>query len=274
MNSERLAERRKWFRVFPEGTLEFAIITRILALLLLISLAVVGGTQRPLIVVSLVIVLWVDYALLMWWVLQVAMDLRMVADGSVLDSPSSRAKIGFKVILPSVAAVAGLAPWGQVMSVVVGGTGMLGWLPVAAGVAFVILCIPALRALRKVGVGSSRWTALLLVPIIHWFALHRIAAGLHGRIAEQLQARGIDKAPYSPEVTLAIADATLVLSILPWMVMVGYGLACGWSNQGAFKFGPVCGTVLAALFAIANLAALEAVQRQIVTLIRKSASET
>jgi hypothetical protein len=194
----------------------------------------------------------------------------MVADGATPDSPGCRAKIGFKVILPSVAVAVGLAPWGRVMSVVIGDTGMLDWLPIAAGVAFLILCIPALRALREVGVGLSLWTGLLLVPIIHWFALHRIAADLHGRIGEQLKARGIDKAPYSPEVTLAIADATWVLSILPWVVMVGYSLAYGWSNQGSLKFGPVCGTVLASLFAIANLAALEAVQRQIVTLIRKS----
>ncbi len=270
MNDDRLVERRKWFRVFPEGTLEFAIITRILALLLLMALAVVGGTQRPLVLVSLAIVLWADHVLLTWWALQVAMDLRLVTDESAYDSPGWRAKIAFKVVLPSIAAVVALAPWGKVVSIVTGGVGLPSWVPLAAAIAFVLLCLPAAGALREVNMGSLPWAVLLLVPIVHWFALHRVATSLHNRISQQLQARGIENQPQSPRFALAIADTTWVLSVLPWAVMVGYSLARGWSAQGVFKLGSVCGTFLAALFAIANLAALETVQRQIVMLLRKA----
>lgn len=269
MNAERLAERRKWFRVFPEGTLEFAIITRILALFLLLALSVVGGTQRPMIVMGLIFVLWVDYALLIWWLLQVALDLRMLMGATDADTPTRRAKIFIKAILPSIAAVIALVPWQQLMLILAGGTSMPRWIPLAAGLAFVILCVPALRGLREAQVGSGLWAVLLLVPILQWPASHRLAGNLHRRICEQLQAR-TETAVHPPRAAMAIADVTWVLGVLPWATIAGYVLVQGWSGQAVLKFGMVCGTVFAAFFAIANLAAMEAVQRQLVALIRKS----
>lgn len=266
MNVDMLVERRKWFRVFPEGTLEFTIITRVLALMLLMALAIVGGTQRPLVVVALAVVLWVDYALLVWWVIQVATDLRGIVNGSGEDTPSRRAIIGIQAVLPSIAAVATLAPWSRAL----GWVGPLRWLPIVAGLAFLVLLVPAYRVLRRLDVGSPLWTGLLLVPILHWFALHRIAADLDRRIDEQLRTRGQEKASHRPGIALAVADVTWILSILPWAAVVGLSVARGWSGSGVSRLGPVCGAVLAAFFAIANLAALEGVQRQIVTLIRKS----
>ena len=50
------------------------------------------------------------------------------------------------------------------------------------------------------------------------------------------------------------------------------GPAPGWRRgwpSGTLKMAPVCGTILASFFAIANLAAMEGVQRQMVSLIRK-----
>jgi hypothetical protein len=271
MNGDMLVERRRWFRVFPEGSLEFTIITRVLALILLMALAVVGGTQRPLVVVSLTVVLWVDYALLVWWAVQVAMDLEEVVNRPAEDTPGRRAIIGIQAVLPSVAAVAALAPWGRMLATsAVGSVAPLRSLPIVAGLAFLVLLVPAYRALRKIGVGSPLWTGLLLVPILHWFALHRIAADLDRRIDGQLRTMGQEKASRRPGMALAVADVTWVLSVLPWAIVVAYSLIRGWPSGGAFKLGPVCGTALAALFAIANLAALEGVQRQIVTLIRKS----
>ena len=60
------AQRRNWFRSFPEGSIEFVVITRVLALLLLAALAIVPGIQRPAVLVALALVLWVDYLLMMW----------------------------------------------------------------------------------------------------------------------------------------------------------------------------------------------------------------
>jgi hypothetical protein len=238
----------------------------------LLALAVVGGSQRPLVLAALTFVLWLDYALIMWWVIQVATDLRSISTGFGGDTPGRRAGIGLKVILPSVAAMVALIPWTQVLSVVgaAGKANLFKPVPMVAGVAFVVLLIPAYRTLRTIGVGSSLWAGVLLIPIFHWFAMHRVAADLDRRIDEQLKVRGFEKASRRLGIALAIADVTWVLSILPWAGVVAFALIRGWSMGGVFKAGPVCGTILAAFFAIADLAAMEGVQRQIVTLIRKA----
>ena len=273
MDAERLAQRRRWFRSFPEGTLEFAIITRVLALMLLMALAIVGGTQRPLVLVALAIVLWVEYAMLIWWLVQLGTDLRELTDGSAGDSARRRVTTSVKAVLPSVAVVLALAPWGRVATDTFGGAAsVVHWVQVAAVVLFLVSLLPAYRALKDARVGASLWTGLLLVPIVHWFALHRLAAGLDRRIDEQLRARGQEKASRPLGLSLPIADATWVLTLLPWAAVLAYSLAHGWSNSSAFKLLPVCGTLLAVLFAIADLAALEGVQRQIVTLIRKASA--
>lgn len=273
MSSERLVERRKWFRAFPEGTLEFMVITRVLALLFLIALAVVGGTQRPFVLIGLVGILWVDYVLLLWWVVQVAMDLQCVSEGSEAgDSSDRRVRIGVRAALPSVAAAAALLPWSKLMMVVTGSAvpALTNTLPAVAGVAFCLLLVPAYRALRRVELGAPLWTMLSLVPVVHYFALHRIGQGLDRRIEEQLRARGErPESIHSAAPAFIAADVSWVLSILPWAVIAGIVLVKGWPAGGAFKVGPVCGTVLAAIFAIANLAAMERVQRQITALIRK-----
>lgn len=275
MNGERLLERRKWFRVFPEGTLEFVIITRVLALMMLMALAVVGGTQRPLVVSSLIAILWIDYALLLWWVVQVAMDLGFVADPARADdSARKRSRAAMVAVLPSMAAAAALMPWGQLLTVVTGtrpSGALTTVLPSIAGLAFVLLLWPAYRTLRRIELGSPLWTILFLVPLLHFFALHRIACGLDERIRGQLRERDAhSEAQRSATGAMLIADVTWVLSVLPWAVVIGVAVLRGWPAGGAFKIGPVCGTVLAALFAVANLAALESIQRQIVTLLRKA----
>lgn len=275
MNGEKLVERRKWFRVFPEGTLEFLIITRVLALMMMMALAIVGGTQRPTVLIGLIGILWIDYALLLWWVVQVAMDLRFVAGESPDDAQAGlRARVAVTAILPSIAAAMALLPWDGVVLVITGarheGT-LLTILPVIAAVGFIALLFPAYRALRSIGLGSSVWTVLLLIPVLHFVALHRIAGGLDVRIREQLRGRGLrDEDMRSASASLIAADVIWVLTMLPWAAVVVIAISRGWPVGGAFKIGPICGTLLAAVFSIANLAALESVQRQIVALVRKS----
>ncbi|MBI4580907.1 MAG: hypothetical protein HY718_14460 [Planctomycetes bacterium] len=272
MNSELLIERRRWFRVFPEGTLEFAIITRVLALMLLMALGIVTGAQRPLVITALVGVLWSDYVLLVWWAVQVAMDLEMLTgQPRPADAPRRRAIVGVTVLLPSVGAVIAVLPWGRVFAFLgIGASGVSRALPLVGAIAFVAALVPACRALRGVRLGAGHWTALVLVPLVHWFALHRIAGGLDTRIQQQLRERGEPpQSLRSAGAALLAADVTWVLSILPWAVVVVVSLARGWPSGGWSRFGPVCGTILAAVFAIADLAALEAVQRQMVRLVRK-----
>lgn len=275
MNGDRLVERRKWFRVFPEGTLEFSIITRVLALMMMMALAVVGGTQRPVVLVGLLGVLWIDHVLLLWWAIQVAMDLRFVSGKAQADgSARVRARVAFVAALPSVAAVAALMPWEGLITLLKGTrpeSGLWMAVPVGAAVAFFAMLVPASRALRTIELGSSGWTVLLSIPLLNYFALHRIAGGLDVRIREQLRGRGLQESDETgPSAALIAADVTWVLSVLPWLVVIGVAVIRGWPVSSAFKAGPVCGTLLAAVFAIANLAALESVQRRIVTLIRKA----
>lgn len=275
MNGEKLVERRKWFRVFPEGTLEFLIITRVLALMMMMALAIVGGTQRPTVLIGLIGILWIDYALLLWWVVQVAMDLRFVAGESPDDAQAGlRARVAVTAILPSIAAAMALLPWDGVVLVITGArheSAILKILPVIAALGFIALLLPAYRALRSIGLGSSVWTVLLLIPVLHFVALHRIAGGLDVRIREQLRSRGLrDEDLRSATASLITADVIWVLTMLPWAAVVVIAISRGWPAGGAFKIGPISGTLLAAVFSIANLAALESVQRQIVALVRKS----
>jgi hypothetical protein len=273
MSAEFLAERRKWFRVFPEGTLEFTIITRVLALLMLMALAIVGGAQRPFVVAALVGVLWLDYALLMWWVVQVAGDLRAITaagPGSV-DLTPQYTKVGTVVLLPSVAAAVAMVPWGTMLGLFGLDASLARLVSAIAAVLFVVMFVPAHRALLRIHAGSSCWTGLVLVPFIHWFALHRVAAALSGRIQQQqVQRNAASQSPRTPSVAILLADITWVLTLLPWAVAIGVALTRGWPSNSMFKAVPVCGTVLAAAFAVANLAAMEGVQRQMVALIRKA----
>src|SRR5437868_8574771 len=73
--NSKLLERRRWFSFFPEGTLEFLVVTRVLALLLMGTLIIVPSTQRPAVLVALAAVVWADYALLTWWLVHVSADL-------------------------------------------------------------------------------------------------------------------------------------------------------------------------------------------------------
>ena len=118
MTNELLVERRKWFRVFPEGTLEFTIITRVLALLMLMALAVVSGLQRPLVLMALGAILWVDYALLMWWAIEVASDLQLLSGAPDAAAHSTRrSRIWLQAVLPSIAALVALMPWASLASI-------------------------------------------------------------------------------------------------------------------------------------------------------------
>ncbi len=272
MNGELLAQKRKWFRLFPEGTLEFTIITRVLALMLLMALAVAGGAQRPFVLAALVGVLWIDYALLIWWALQLAGDLNDLTGVSVPTRSAQRRDLSRAVVLlPSVGIAVALIPWSTLLSFFDLSSGLAKVLTGVGAVGFLATLVPAYRALKSSQVGSPLWSALLLFPVLHWFALHRVAAGLDRRVRQGLIERGIPAEKHrNPSVVLLLSDFSGVLGLAPWVAVVVVSVYRGWPSGGMFKVAPVCGTILAALFAIANLAALEGIQRQFVTLLRKS----
>ena len=235
MSNDILTQRQRWFRFFPEGSIEFLVATRVLALLLLLALLIVGKREMQLLaaVVALTGVLWLDYALIAPW----PMLLRYYQPG----------------LLPGEAFVTV-------------GRGML-------VVLFIVLAILAQRALQRIRLGRPLWTLLLLIPVVHWFAMHRLIVGLEARIREHEQTdspEARDQAADSGTLAIALADVTWVLAVLPWGHVVIFPLAQGnWPAEFPQAAAPFCGVPLAAVFAVADLAAMERVQRQFTATLRK-----
>jgi hypothetical protein len=227
--------------------------------------------QRPVILTGLVGVLWLDYVLMMWWAVQVALDLAVIeGQGTTSASLNKRWLIGVMVCLPSVAAAVGLAPWPRLAFLQTRVAGEWTLQQTIALVLFILLAIAAHRALQRIRLGRSLWTALALVPGIHWFALQRIVADLDQRIYRQHQACRPDEAGHFSSAARALADVTWVLCAVPWVVVIAVAAAKGWPDSLPMRGVPFCGLVAGVLFGVANLAALERVQRHFLRLLQES----
>ena len=271
MSGSILEQRKRWYRYFPEGSLEFLVATRVLAVVLLLAMVVMHDVQRPVILTALIGVLWFDYVLIVWWAICMTLDLDLLA-GQEPTAPETATRgwlIGLKVCLPSVAAAFGLAPW---PTLPVLRRALLPGLTVGRALAlvlFVVLAVVAQRTMQRIRLGKPFWTALALIPGLHWFALHRIAAGLEARIDHNAQPAQAQSAPPSPSsVAMSAADVTWVLCMLPWLVVLVLSVARGWPGGFPASVFPFCGMFLAAVFGIADLAALERVQRHFTRMIR------
>ena len=75
MSEDMLTERRQWYHCFPEGTIEFNLVTRIVVVGMLGALAVLPESQHVLVINGLVETLWFDALLIIWWAVQIGMDL-------------------------------------------------------------------------------------------------------------------------------------------------------------------------------------------------------
>jgi len=286
MKDNLLRERQRWFQFFPEGSIEFLLVTRVLALLLLLALMLMR-LQRSAISVALVTVLWVDHAIMLWWLLQLAMDLAAISAQNVSDESvkpvqqhASRWRVAFLIMLPTILAAAILAPWPAMLHNVLTSSSdsLFGILityriPILA-VAFVASILMAQRVVRKIQLEPFVWTVLMFIPGFHWLAIQRLSKHLRHRIVA-CQTLGvdktIDKAAKATPLAMTIADATWVLMILPWAAVVVFVLATGrWPKEFPQVMMPSCGILVAAGFAVANIAALESVQRQFVDYLRRS----
>jgi hypothetical protein len=230
-------------------------------------------------------VLWCDYALVLWWAIQVRLDLDLVAGGQ--PSCPRRWALALKAFLPSIVAACVLAPWpsaygfaarimpglaaqGGPQSSAYHRLSLIGF--AIAAIAFVAFAILAYRALQGIRLGKPLWIVLAFIPGIHWFAFHRIAADLGTRIQEQQAQRTPDKPQPTGSTSMAAADVTWALCALPWLLVVMITIIRAWpgsGGQGPIAVLPFCGMLMAAVFAIADLAALERVQRQFVPLVRE-----
>lgn len=289
-NDTALLQRQRWFRFFPDGSIEFLLVTRILAIFLLLALGVVRESQRPMVLMALAVVLLLDYVLMVWWGVQTVVDLECLIEQSgnhpatprescgtlAYATPGAtsadlhwrRLKAALSACLPAVAVFVALAPWPEfAISHSPARAAVMRVLLPAAGAAFIVLLLVGQRALQKIRMGPPLWTALLLVPFVHWFAMHRLIGHLRARLDRYRQTRG-EQPGDGPRLAVPIADATWVLAVLPWAVLAVRGMPqqpeMSWQD-----FVPPCGAILTALFAVADVAALEGVQRQFVTALRR-----
>jgi len=282
MSNDILTQRQRWFRFFPEGSIEFLVATRVLALLLLLALLIVGKREMQLLaaLVALTGVLWLDYVLMVWWAVQIAVDLEDLSlqpRAPVEASRRRRVHTGILVCLPSVLAAVILAPWPTLLRLYQPGL-LPGTAFVTVGrgilaVLFIVLAVIAQRTLQRIRLGPPLWTLLLLIPVVHWFAMHRIIVGLEDRLREHGQkdsAEARDQASHPPALAIAIADVTWGLFVCPWAIVAIFMLTQGnWPVDFPHAAAPFCGVPLAAVFAVADLAAMERVQRQFVATLRK-----
>ena len=108
----------------------------------------------------------------------------------------------------------------------------------------------------------------MLVPVVHWLALHRMMRQMYLRIAHHRQEA--DEADGADTVVpgMLAADVLWVFCMLPWVAYALVWLFRG--HQPSITLVAVFGAVLAALFAIVELASMEQLQRRFVSLIRKA----
>ena len=268
MSESNLVARRTWFRFFPEGSLEFVVITRVLLVMNLLALAALPGSQRVLALMGLAGLLWLDYTLTLWWLVQMGGDLRALDDAErpASDARRQRVRAAIRVILPATFLVILLAPWPTIIHL----TGpVLAAVRIGLGILFLASLAVGCRTCRTLDLGGGRWTPLLLVPVLHWPALHRVLMRLHKTLAEH-PARNANKTDAGPGLAVALADLTWIVSALPWLIITGLVIAKGqWPTGATGYLLPTCGTCVAAVFVVIDVAAMENIQRRFVVLFRK-----
>ncbi len=269
--ADLLNQRRQWFSFFPEGSLEFLVVTRVLALLLAGTLVIVPSTQRPAVLVALGAMVWLDYALIMWWLLEVAGDLREVFAPSARPAGHERLRTGMIVLIPSVLAFLLLAPWAQFLIRRASTRGPLLMVLVPVLSAAYLASLPlAYRRLKRAGLPGGVWTVLLFVPVVHWLALHRLLKPLHARVRDRAIEQGL---PVSSETgagaAAGAADVLVVVCAVFW-VLWGVLLAAGRSGGGLLSLVQAASIGAGCLLAVTQVAALEYLQRRFVALIRRA----
>jgi hypothetical protein len=274
MSNPALVERRQWLAYFPQGRIEFLIVTRVLAVLLAAALIVMQEFQRPLVFVALGAVLWVDHVLVIWWLAQIAFDLRQLNTSS--ESPANEASRfagSIWATLSISAACCLILPWPAAMRVMAMqfSDGLTAAISVIALIVFIVSTGLAWRELSRMQFGSAVWIVLLMVPGLHWFATHRLVNGLHRRIVRVLESAGSSKEGESPSLpAVAVADVAWVATVLPWLVVTVMTLMRNeWPAALPYSVSTMCATLMSAVLAVANLGALEGLQKSFVRLLNK-----
>jgi hypothetical protein len=264
--SSNLAQRRAWFRYFPEGTLEFLLVTRVLALLLLAGLTLVRGSQRPAILFVLGALMLADYLLILWWGIQLVTDLDdLETPGSVDAAAARRTRLNTFLVamLPAFFAMLFLTPFQEfTIADPMKRQHLASILKPILGAGYLILVFFAWRRLAAIRFGHNGWVILFFCPGLHLLALHRLAVRWQRRLDDRLQTARIRSDPAAGG-TLLLCDITWVAGMLAvglLVVMSGQDDAV-WVNR-LYKPAYLGTAALAAIFAIAQVALMENLQRR------------
>lgn len=273
MSQDSLEQRRSWFRFFPEGSLEFVVVTRILVILLMLMLMIVKGTQAPFILLVLFGTLWIDHMLTLSWTVQLATDLSAFTEETLPNTGQTPVGVGKALLivsLPITLAFAAIAPWPEILLPAGAARQAAGGiLKPLLGLASVAGLFPAFRQARRLQLGSAVWMVAYLLPLIHWVGIHRLLSPLDKKILERFRSRPASDES-GPGAVAAAADVLWIISVLPWLVAAILALSRGSlaSSGTAGQLTYVCGAMLFGVYSIVDLAAMEKVQRRFLRLIR------
>lgn len=251
-----LARRREWYEVFPHGTIEFIMVTHALTLLLLVVLPVVRSTQRPMVLLALAGMLLADYLLTLWWVVQMEADAALLAEPGAAGGigPERRRRIGRWMVMaiPGTLALAAM------------GAGQVSTPQMAVGLAVASLVTLVIIRLRFApGIATSGWAGwLVLIPLLHFPAVHRFAFEIEERIrAARAPGAGAAEEPGSPVVRV-LAGVLWVLTAAAWIgVAVRWRMGLTWPEVLPSLLLPIGGVLFAMPLAVADIAVLEHAQR-------------
>lgn len=274
MSENSIEQRRRWFRFFPEGSLEFVVVTRALSLLLMLGCLIVQGTLRPLAMLALCTILWLDYALTQSWLVQLATDLDAIQKNPTLpqrDLSATRRRTLFFMVLPATLLLAFVAPWPEAL-LPAGAirTAAARFVVPLCGLAAILSLWPALQTAGRLGIGTPFWCRLTLVPLLHWLAIHRLLDPLDRKICATLYPNGRPSHDDGPSFAAAAADTLWIITILPWLAAMILAVSREGAafEQNTFRLTMGCGSLLYGVFSIVDLAAMENVQRRFLRLIR------
>jgi hypothetical protein len=274
MSQSSIEQRRNWFRFFPEGSLEFVVVTRVLSLLLMLGCLIVQGPLRPLATLALCTVLWIDYVLTQSWFVQLSTDLDTFSrdpSPTCEELSARRRRISLFMVLPATLLFAFVAPWPAAVLPAgsIRATAERIIAP-ACGLAAVLSLWPSLRTARNLQAGSSLWSCATLIPLLHWLGIHRLLNHMDRRICDLLYPQGRPPSDSGPSLAAAAADTLWIITVLPWLLAIGLLIVRGGAaiEQTTFRLTMACGSLLYGLFSVIDLAAMENVHRRFIRLIR------
>ncbi|MBN1489565.1 MAG: hypothetical protein JXA69_06570 [Phycisphaerae bacterium] len=253
-----VTERRRWFASFPEGSLEFVAVFRILWILALFVAPVTEGFVRRFAGAGIIGLLLADCGLAIWWLTHTALDrMSLLEPGKAFSSKqiqrrclaaSVAAVTAHGVLLVFILSLVGVVnPLTQAVP-----TGPLRWAIVPV---YVVLVIATVITGRWAALGCPIRTVLLTVPFMHWWAIRHSAFDIGKAFAAALAER-TGKPPITFDTTRAVANAMWVL----FMLMVG-AMLYATSRGTIAEWKAMCGGMVAAVAAVADVAAMESVQQ-------------